>query len=133
MTSILDGGGGETALGTMIRRGAERHFVSPPSTSTGTTAPINYSPPPAMPGTAAAPTTLDPGQLLGFVMRLLQGIASMAAPLAGGAMGVYDATLAEPGQSTPEISTNELRRILEAGSALVVDSRTALEYAIGHI
>ena len=136
MTSILDGGGREVALGAEIRRGAERRFLTAPSPNPGATAPINYSPPPTMPGlpgTAAAPAIPDLGQLLGLVMRGLQGVASIAVPLIGGAMGIYDATLAEPGQSTREISTNELRRILEAGSALVVDSRTALEYAIGHI
>jgi rhodanese-related sulfurtransferase len=49
------------------------------------------------------------------------------------AVGIYRATLEEPGQRTPEISTDELRRILAEGSATVLDARPRSEYAIGHI
>ncbi len=49
------------------------------------------------------------------------------------AASIYDATLAEPNQATGEVSTNEMRRILEDGSAVVFDGRTALEYSIGHL
>ena len=43
------------------------------------------------------------------------------------------ATLAEKGAVTPEISTDELVAVLEAGSTPVLDVRSAREYAIAHI
>ncbi|MDP8923487.1 MAG: rhodanese-like domain-containing protein [Chloroflexota bacterium] len=46
---------------------------------------------------------------------------------------VFQATLMEPNQKTPEVSTEELRRILDDGSAVVFDSRPHLEYAVSHI
>lgn len=46
---------------------------------------------------------------------------------------VFDATLAEPGQRTGEVSTNELKRILTDRSAVVLDVRPHLEYDISHI
>ena len=36
---------------------------------------------------------------------------------------VYQATLAEPNQKTAEVSTEEVRRILADGSAILIDSR----------
>jgi len=49
------------------------------------------------------------------------------------AQSVLDATLAEPSQTTAEVSTNELKRILKEESALVLDARPRREYAISHI
>jgi rhodanese-related sulfurtransferase len=46
---------------------------------------------------------------------------------------VYQTTLEEPNQMTPEITTEELVAILAARSEPVLDVRTAKEYAIGHI
>ena len=46
---------------------------------------------------------------------------------------IYQATLAEPNQKTQEVSTEELRRILADGSAIVLDARTRAEYVAGHI
>ena len=46
---------------------------------------------------------------------------------------VYQTTLEEPNQMTPEITTEELVAILAAKSEPVLDVRTAKEYAIGHI
>lgn len=48
-------------------------------------------------------------------------------------VNIYEATLEESNQKTPEISTHEMQRILEEKSALVVDPRPAKEYAIDHI
>jgi rhodanese-related sulfurtransferase len=39
----------------------------------------------------------------------------------------------EPNQRTPEVSTDELRRILADRSALVLDARPHLEYAMSHV
>jgi rhodanese-related sulfurtransferase len=43
------------------------------------------------------------------------------------------ATLAEPNQKTPEVSTEQLRRILADRSAMVIDTRTRDEFEAGHI
>ena len=49
------------------------------------------------------------------------------------APGILDAILAEPGQPTGEVSTAELKQILAERSAIVLDARPHLEYAISHI
>src|SRR5258706_16380649 len=46
---------------------------------------------------------------------------------------VYQTTLEEPNQVTPEITTEELVAILAAKSEPVFDVRSPKEYAIGHI
>lgn len=46
---------------------------------------------------------------------------------------IFAATLGESGQRTPEVSTEQLRRILADRSALVLDARPAREFAISHI
>ena len=43
------------------------------------------------------------------------------------------ATLSQPNEKTPEVSTEELRRILVDKSATVFDARPHLEFAISHI
>ena len=65
------------------------------------------------------PTTL--------AFALLLAAAGIQAP------GIYDAILAEPGQRTSEVSTAELIKILGERSAIVLDARPHLEYAISHI
>ncbi len=47
--------------------------------------------------------------------------------------GVYQATLAEPNQKTREVSTEDVRRVLVDGSAILLDTRTRAEFAAGHI
>jgi rhodanese-related sulfurtransferase len=46
---------------------------------------------------------------------------------------ISQATLEEPDQKTPEVSTEDLRRVLADGSAVVFDARPPKEYAISHI
>lgn len=46
---------------------------------------------------------------------------------------IYQATLAEQGQKTQEVSTDEMRRILAQKSAVVIDTRTRAEFDAGHI
>jgi len=46
---------------------------------------------------------------------------------------IYQATLMESGQKTPEISTEELQKILTEKSAMVFDARPFKEYAVSHI
>jgi rhodanese-related sulfurtransferase len=59
------------------------------------------------------------------------------AVIAGGALAqsgsIYQATLAEPDAKFREVSTEQLRRILADGSAVVVDARPRQEYVAGHI
>ena len=52
---------------------------------------------------------------------------------AEGASPIAQTLLAEPGQKTAEVSTDELRRILAEKSATVLDARPFKEYAVSHI
>ncbi len=68
---------------------------------------------------------LELGGLLGLVV--LATAAGQAVPT------IFDAVIGESGQSTTEVSTEELRRILAENSALVLDARPFREYAMSHI
>jgi len=58
----------------------------------------------------------------------------VAAGAAGaGGPSVYQTTLEEANQKTPEVSTDELKRMLANGSAVVLDTRPHREYAMSHI
>jgi rhodanese-related sulfurtransferase len=46
---------------------------------------------------------------------------------------VFDTTLDEQGQKTPELSTDDLKAILASGSAVLFDARPSEEYASAHI
>jgi rhodanese-related sulfurtransferase len=48
-------------------------------------------------------------------------------------IGILQATLAEANQTTAEVSTEQLRRILTDKSAIVLDTRTRDEFDAGHI
>jgi len=48
-------------------------------------------------------------------------------------VNIHQATLMEPDQKTPEISTQELRQILAAQSATIFDTRPVEEYDVSHI
>ncbi len=48
-------------------------------------------------------------------------------------IGIYQATLGETGASTAEVSTEDVRRILADGSAIVLDTRKPSEFAAGHL
>jgi rhodanese-related sulfurtransferase len=66
------------------------------------------------------------------VVLILAGSAGN--PLGAQPGGRIDqATLMEPNQRTPEVSTEELKRVLADGSALVLDARPYLEYAMSHV
>src|SRR5688500_10993426 len=56
---------------------------------------------------------------------------TLAAPTA--AQSVFDATLAETDQKTAEVSTTELEAIVDNSSAVLLDARPPLEYAVSHI
>jgi rhodanese-related sulfurtransferase len=46
---------------------------------------------------------------------------------------IFQATLLESNQKTAEVATDELRQILQDGSAVVFDARPQMEYATSHI
>lgn len=46
---------------------------------------------------------------------------------------IYQSTLAEKGVKAPEISTEDMRRLMLDGSAILVDTRSRAEFDAGHI
>ena len=62
---------------------------------------------------------------------ILTAALSVATAAAQG--NVYQATLQEPNPATSEVSTDELKLILQTGSAVVFDARPTMEYAVSHI
>jgi rhodanese-related sulfurtransferase len=66
---------------------------------------------------------------------VLVAVVTLATGLARGdaRATIYQATLQEPNQKTPEVSTEELRQILADQSAIVFDARPFQEYAVSHI
>ena len=70
--------------------------------------------------------------MVGLVLAAIVTLAATDVAIAQGG-SIYQATLAEPNQKTQEVSTEEVRRILVEGSAIVLDSRKRSEYAAGHI
>jgi len=69
------------------------------------------------------------------VTSVLSLVLGLCVPYASGqtAIPIQHATLLEPDQKTPEISTDELRTILAKKSATVFDGRPYSEYAVSHI
>jgi rhodanese-related sulfurtransferase len=68
-----------------------------------------------------------------LVVILLACWASTSGALGQAKANVNQATLEEANQLTPEISTEELKKILTTRSEPVLDARSATEYAIAHI
>jgi rhodanese-related sulfurtransferase len=67
----------------------------------------------------------------GRMIALMAAVALSAH--ADEAKTIYQATLGESNQRTAEVSTEEMRRILVARTATVIDARPFLEYAVSHI
>ena len=69
-------------------------------------------------------------------MRQLRAAAAAVTLLAATpaiAQTVFDTALGETGHDTAEVSTTELKQILRSGSAVLLDARPPLEYAVSHI
>ena len=68
-------------------------------------------------------------------LPLLWVVLGLCVPDAGGqsASNIQQAILMEPDQKAPEVSTEELRKILSEKSATVFDARPFKEYAVSHI
>jgi len=69
----------------------------------------------------------------GVCVTMAWGALVRATPQARSRPSVYQTTLEEPNQLTPEITTEELVAVLAAKSEPVFDVRTVKEYAIAHI
>jgi rhodanese-related sulfurtransferase len=61
------------------------------------------------------------------------GLNAIAGPASAQTTSIYTATLGETNQKTQELNTETLRRILADGSAIVLDTRSKLEFDAGHI
>jgi rhodanese-related sulfurtransferase len=70
--------------------------------------------------------------IMGLALAALVTLAATDVVIAQGG-NIYQATLVEPNQKTPQVSTEEVRRILADGSAIVVDSRSHAQFVAGHI
>ena len=68
-----------------------------------------------------------------FVMIGVVTASCMPTAFAQTKVSVNQTTLEEPNQLTPELSTEELKKILASNSEPVLDVRSATEYAIAHI
>ena len=69
-------------------------------------------------------------------MRCVAILFAVSAIIAGTpaiSQTVFDAALAEPNQDTVDVSTNELRTIIRNGSAVLLDARPPMEFAVSHI
>lgn len=73
--------------------------------------------------------------LIHVIARTALMIGAMCGPAQAFAEGldIAQATFAEANAKTPEVSTNDVRRILVDGSAMLVDTRTHAEFVAGHI
>ena len=67
------------------------------------------------------------------ILALALSLLLVSTMQAQSASNIHTATLGESGAKTPEISTEELRRILAEKSAMVFDVRPAMEFATSHI
>jgi len=74
-----------------------------------------------------------PVLLLALTLSATAQTSSDKSPQTPPAPSIFDATLDEAGTKTPEISTNDLKRILGEHSATVLDTRPQKEFAVSHI
>lgn len=78
---------------------------------------------------------LDMNQWRASGLLLTMGLLApslIGAPNAQGA-SIYEATLTETDQKTPEVSTEQMRRIVAEGGAVILDTRPRKEFVGGHI
>lgn len=79
-------------------------------------------------------TRVMSGTVVLLQLLLFQAGASLAAPEAPNVLDALAGDSGEPGgRGAPEISTRDLQRALDAGSAVVFDARSPKEFATGHL
>lgn len=66
------------------------------------------------------------------VARLIAALALFSGT-PGFSQSVFEATLSEAGEKTPDVSTNQLKQILGANSATLLDARPPMEFAVSHV
>lgn len=73
--------------------------------------------------------------LLSLLLTVPCGPGGSHFAMAQSKCNVHQATLEEPNQMTPEISTEELKKLLTPGAnpVVVIDTRPAMQYALAHI
>lgn len=76
---------------------------------------------------------MSPRTIRRVLSTVLLSAAVAAAAQGQAPVNVFQAVLAESGQKTPEVSTEEIQRILADASAVVLDTRPYREFAISHI
>jgi rhodanese-related sulfurtransferase len=77
--------------------------------------------------TLTAALSFQPGRRATWRREIDMSATELAVP------NVYQATVPEPDPKTPQVSTEEVRRILKDGSAILLDSRKRAEFDAGHI
>ena len=70
---------------------------------------------------------------IGLSAAMIVGVALFAGAALAEGVSVYQATLAEADAKTPEVSTEQMRRIMADRSALILDTRSRAEFVAGHI
>ena len=66
-------------------------------------------------------------------LRFAIAVAILLAATPALGQSVFDTTLGEANQKTAELSTHELQQIIKSGSAVILDARPPMEYAVSHI
>lgn len=66
-------------------------------------------------------------------IAILLAASAFLAAIPANAQTVLDASLSESGEKTSDVSTNELRKIIEAGAGVILDARPPMEFAVSHI
>jgi rhodanese-related sulfurtransferase len=69
--------------------------------------------------------------LIGIMLSIMLGLVAACQPLV--IPSILQATLMEQEQATAEVSTTQLRKILDDGTTFVFDARPHMEYATSHI
>lgn len=68
------------------------------------------------------------------MLTIVFGSGTSRSAIAQSKLNIYQATLEEPNQMTPEISTEELNNLLAGVKPVVViDTRPMMQYALAHI
>jgi rhodanese-related sulfurtransferase len=71
--------------------------------------------------------------LVSIVLAVVVGPMSQAAPVLAQGGTILQATLMEPNQKTTEVSTDELRQMLQDKTGFVFDARPHMEFSTSHI
>src|SRR5262249_10108643 len=130
--------GGPRRKGQARRRGLPRDRGGPPVRQRPFRASDAESVPSVCEGTPRRRYPMIPGRgrrARGAANALVTAALWLVATSPAGAQGsnVYQTTLGEAKQKTSEVSTDELKRILDDGSAVVLDTRPRREYAMSPI